>query len=186
MTIKSDIFNKYAAWKILYYFSLHPDSEFYTNELARKLDLSYGICSILLRNFERSGILTKRILGRAHYYKLKDGFFNKELKRFIGISHIYEKKIVDLIIQKIPEVTSIAVYGSYADGTYLEKSDIDILLISPKKQNIDLSIIESRLGKEVTVQIFTVGQWLNMKKKNDGFYQMVIRNHILLFGGELA
>jgi predicted nucleotidyltransferase len=186
MPIKTDIFDKYAAWKILYYFALHPDSEFYTNELARKLKLSYGICSILLRKFERFGILTKRILGRAHYYRLKDGFLTMELKRFICISQIYEKKIVELILNKIPEVTSIVIYGSYANGTYLGKSDIDILLIAPKKITIDLSVIESRLGKEVTVQIFTLGQWLNMKKKNDGFYQMVVRNHILLHGGELA
>ena len=81
---------------------------------------------------------------------------------------------------------SIVLYGSFADGTYSGKSDIDILIIAPKRAKIDLDRIERKLNREINLQIISLGQWLAMKEKNKGFYETVVRNHVILSGGELT
>ena len=39
-----ELFDKYASWKILYYFALNSSKEVYVKEIAKKLNLSPGIC----------------------------------------------------------------------------------------------------------------------------------------------
>ena len=38
-----ELFDKYASWKILYYFALNSSKEVYVKEIAKKLNLSPGI-----------------------------------------------------------------------------------------------------------------------------------------------
>ena len=85
-----DIFGKYAYWKAIKYFALSPSTEVYVNELAKILNLSTGRCSQILRDMTLFGILEKKELGKAHYYKLKNNYLTNELKRFVGIYQIYD------------------------------------------------------------------------------------------------
>ena len=180
------LFKNYVPWKILRHFATYPDSEFYVNQLARELGLSYGMCSISLRALQREGWFTKRELGRAHYYRINDNFMTRELKQFVSLHSIYESKLVDEIQKQVPGAISIVLYGSFADGTYSGKSDIDILIIAPGKPKVDLDRIERKLNHEINFQIISLGQWLGMKDDNKGFYETVSRNHVVLSGGELT
>jgi len=56
------LFDKYASWKVLRYFALHPSEEVYVKEIAKKLNLSSGTCSKALRELLESQILEKNIL----------------------------------------------------------------------------------------------------------------------------
>ena len=180
------LFTKYAPWKILTHFAAHPDSEFYVNEIARKLNLSYGMCSISLRELQKNGWFTRRELGRAHYYRINDNYMTRKFKQFVSLHSIFESKLISEINKQMPGVISIVLYGSFADGTYSEKSDMDILIIAPAKTKPLLDKIEKALNTEINIQIFSLGQWIKMKDDNKGFYESVIRNHVLLYGGELS
>ena len=131
------------------------------------------------------GILEKKELGKAHYYDLNNNYLTNELKRFMGIYQIYENEIVKKIIETFSEDISIALYGSYSKGDFTEKSDIDILVITQEKPEVDLKELEEKLEVEINVEKFTIGQWLKLKKGKDPFYTLVMKNHILLYGGEL-
>ncbi|PIW10021.1 MAG: hypothetical protein COW37_04580 [Caldiserica bacterium CG17_big_fil_post_rev_8_21_14_2_50_35_7] len=39
----TELFDKYASWKILHYFALNSSKEVYVKEIAKKLNLSPGI-----------------------------------------------------------------------------------------------------------------------------------------------
>ncbi|RKX72469.1 hypothetical protein DRP43_00705 [candidate division TA06 bacterium] len=180
-----ELFNKYAPWKILRYFALHPSKGVYVKEIAKKLNLSAGICSKILRELLELQILEKNNLGQAHYYKLADNYITKELKRFIGLSLIYKARIIENITDEFDKPTSIVLYGSYITGEFNEKSDIDILVIGSGKQRIDTHNLEEAIGKEINIEVFSIGNWLMLKKKNDSFYTMVIKDYILLYGSKL-
>ncbi len=181
------LFNKYASWKILQYFALHPSKEVYVKEIAKKLNLSPGICSKTLRELLESQILEKKSLGlgQAHYYKLTDNYITNELKRFIGLSLIHEAGLVEKVTEAFDKPTSIVLYGSYAMGEFNEKSDIDILVIASGKQKFHLHNVEETIGKEINIEVFSIGKWLKLKKENDSFYTTVMKDHILLYGSEL-
>ena len=180
-----DIFEKYAYWKVIKYFALHSTSDIYVNKLAREINLSSGMCSQILRDLVLFGILDMKKLGNAHYYKLKINYLTNELKRMIGIVQLYKNEIVDKINNTYSDDISIALYGSYSKGDFTEKSDIDILVITQEKPKVNLKDLEEKLKIEINVEKFTVGQWLKLKKEKDPFYTLVMRNHILLHGGEL-
>ena len=180
-----DIFEKYAYWKVIKYFTLNPSTEVYVNEIAKILNLSTGRCSQILRDQSTFGILEKKNRGKAHYYNLNNNYLTNELKRLVGLYQIYENEIVRKIINTLSEDVTIVLYGSYSKGDFTEKSDIDIMLITQEKPKVDLKELEEKLEIEINVEKFTIGQWLKIKKEKDPFYTLVMKDHILLHGGEL-
>ncbi len=180
-----DFFSKYAYWKVLRYFALNSSSKVYVNELSRKLIISAGMCSIILRELAASKILVKKKRGTAHFYCLENNYLTNELKRFIGLFHISRSGLVERISSGVSSPISIALYGSYAAGDFTEQSDIDILLITQEKTQENFVEFENTLDIEINMEKFTVGQWLKMKKEKHPFYEMVRRDHVLLYGGEL-
>lgn len=182
----TELFNKYASWKILHYFALNSSKEVYVKEIAKKLDLSTGICSKTLRELLKLEILEKRSSGQAHYYRLANNYLTNELKRFIGLFTIHEAGVVHKITEAFDKPTSVILYGSYATGEFNEKSDIDILVITSKKQKPHLHDIEKAIGRDINIEIMGIGKWLKMKHDNDSFYSMVMKDHILLYGSELS
>jgi len=180
-----ELFDKYVSWKILQYFALNPTKEVYVKEIAKKLDLSTGICSKTLRELLKLEILEKRSSGQAHYYRLGNNYIAKELKCFIGLFTIHETGLVSEIAEAFDRPTSIVLYGSFATGEFNEKSDIDILVISSKKKKPNLHGIGNKIRREINIQVFNIGKWLKMKQENDSFYTMVMKDHIMLYGSEL-
>ena len=180
-----ELFEKYAPWKILHHLALNSGRDFHVKELARILNMSPGTCSVLLRNFETDGILKSKKLGTGHFYRYEDNFLTREIKRFIGMSWIFDSGLVQEFLEQSSFINSIALFGSYSDGDFTEKSDIDILVLASNKFSINVEGLESKMGRNINVEILTNGQWLSMKKKNDAFYISVIGNHVLVYGGEL-
>jgi predicted nucleotidyltransferase len=78
-------------------------------------------------------------------------------------------------------------YGSYATGEYDEKSDLDVLLIAASKLELNefIELIEKKLKNVVSLEVFSIGQWNKLKEREDPFYNNVLMDHILLYGGEL-
>ena len=185
MECQYDLLGLNAHWKVLRYFCLYPSSELYVNRVAFELGLSTGMCSIVLRDLERIGVMSRRELGRAHYYRLVDNYMTRALKRYIGLTLIEKSGLVQRIIEEMPDVNSISLYGSFARGDFIEESDIDILIIGNNRSNINFDDVVSEVGHEISVETFSVGKWLRLKEDGDPFYMEVMMNHIVLYGAEL-
>lgn len=181
-----ELFEKYAPWKILRHIALNSGTEYHVKELARVLKMSPGTCSVMLRKFEADGILKSKKLGTGHFYRLDENYLTVEMKRFIGISWIYETGMANEFLKQYSEVNSIALYGSYSDGSFTEKSDIDILIITSSSKSFVVDKLETKMKRTINIEVFTNGQWLSMKKANNAFYKTIINNHVLLHGGELV
>ena len=64
---------------------------------------------------------------------------------------LQELGFVDKLLEIDDNIISIALYGSFATGEYDEKSDIDVLLIAPKKPDLIEFIerVEKKLKRDV-------------------------------------
>ncbi|UCE74940.1 MAG: nucleotidyltransferase domain-containing protein [Methanomassiliicoccales archaeon] len=183
-----ELFEKYVDWKILAHFLEHSSQSFYVKELARILDVSPGSVSSALIRFKKWGLVDKEEKGQIHLYKLNNELvIIKELKKSFMLMKLQEMAFVDKLLRIDDNIISIALYGSYATGEYDDKSDLDILLIAPKKLDLNEFIehIEKKLKKIVSIEVFSIGQWNKLKEREDPFYSNVMINHILLYGGEL-
>ena len=99
-------------------------------------------------------------------------FINK--KRIFNLNQLYESGLVDFLIKECSP-SMISVTGSYSKGEDIEKSDIDLVIITDKEKSMDLTNFEKRLSKRIHLII------TNYKKMSEEFYINLI-NGLILYG----
>ena len=185
----SEMFSKYANWKILLHFIKNPTGEFYVNEVSGSLEVGRGTASQSLRLLASMGLLRRIERGNLCHYRLNDCILTRELKRMYVISVLSRLGVAERLVGESPSILTVALYGSYSSGGWDEKSDIDLLVVTAGGQNVDYmqSIEEASnvLGAEINVEAVPSSVWLNLRESRDAFYESIIRNHIVLYGGEL-
>ena len=184
-----ELFEEYVRWKILSHFLANSGTAFHVKGLARLLKVSPASVSSTTKSLHSDGILLKEKRGIAHFYKLNmDHYLTPTLKKAYGITLITELKPEVVFLEIDPGITSMALFGSYADGSFDGKSDVDVLLITPNKKR-DLLDVAARfsdeLGHNVGLYIFKPSQWRSMVHRSDEFYRWVIRDYLLLHGSKL-
>lgn len=181
-----ELFEKYADWKILAHFFKHPGRQFHIKELSRLLKISPSSAHAAVKAFEKWGFLEKEEKGPAHFYRLNmENSVVGSFKKGYGIACVLESDPVAVLKEVDENIISLSLYGSYANGTFDDKSDVDLLLVTNTKKekfNETVRTLESRLGKEVNVTILKLSEWERLAYKSDPFYMNVIDNHVLLYG----
>ena len=184
-----ELFRKYVQWKILAHFMENPNTSFHIKQLARIIAVSPASVSSAVKSFEEEGLLSKEEKGLAHIYRLNsDNSVVAPLKKAYGIAFVFSSRPKEKFLEIDPHIISLALFGSYAEGSYDEKSDIDFLAVTPtRKENLIRTVkdIEEILKKEISISVFKLSEWRAMAKKSDAFYKRIVENHILLYGSGL-
>ncbi len=178
-----DEWKKFRGWVVLEYFLRH-EREIHVKELARKLKISPQTASYYLKFYRDEKILQEKRTANLSLYSLADNPLVRQLKIFYMISTIYP--LAREMCEKI-NATTVAIYGSCASGTYDSKSDVDILIISQKRQipSSYVKRLESILEREVNITVLSMGEWRKMKREKDEFAMAVLSNHIVVCGASL-
>lgn len=179
-----DAWNNFKGWEVIEFF-LSGWGKTHVRGVARKLKLSPSVAQHYLASYCKEGLLEKEKFANTVSYRLKETPLALELKRMYFISLLPE--FTAKFIKENQSVATLALYGSHAKGTYDEKSDVDLLAISQKKEMSLKSIrgLEKKIGKEVKIQVFSLSEWDNLLEKNNNFAHSVLRNNVLLHGAEL-
>lgn len=131
----------------------NPTRKIHVRELARELRIS---APSVLKNAEE---LAKRGLLRIERGALTVVSANAEsrefvrMKRAFNLQSIYESGLVDALAESNPE--AIVLFGSYSRGEDIERSDIDIAVISGRKISVDPAKFEKKLHRTVSVHEIT-------------------------------
>jgi len=169
---------------VLFFFLENPNLEIHIKELARRLKISPATSKKFCDLYSSKGIFLFQKKSNSIFFKLNNfDSYVKELKRFYMLSKIKDswKNSPD------ENLRSIAIYGSCVSGDYFEESDVDILIISRKKE-VDISFVldfQKRLGKETNVTKMTYFEWQKSKQKGESFSQEVLQNNFLIEGEEI-
>lgn len=181
-----ELFDTYVNWKILGCFLSHPNTRFYANEVSKKLKVSPSSANNAVKHFAEKGYLIKEEQGYTTLYRLNLGnSIVVSLKKAYGLEFVISAKPEDILLRSDPGIISLALYGSYADGTFDEHSDIDFLIVTQSKKETLLPAIrelEDKLEKEVNVVFFRLSEWRKLANDRDAFYKNVVANHVLLYG----
>jgi predicted nucleotidyltransferase len=141
--------------KILNYFFINPHESLYVNELSRKLALDKRNLVKKLRELERTGILKNQVRGNLKFYSINKSYpFYKEYKNLVLKTIGLEDKLRTLI-NEVPGIKEIFIYGSYAKNKLDTHSDIDLLIIG-KHSIITLQKKLNRLQKEIDREINSI------------------------------
>jgi predicted nucleotidyltransferase len=184
-----ELFRTYVKWKILAHFLANPNTSFHIKQLARTLLVSPASVSDAVKSFEEDEMLSKEEKGLAHIYSLNsDNSIVVPLRKAYGIAFVLSSKPREKILEINSNIISLALFGSYAEGTFDEKSDIDLLIVTSARKETFIHAakkMEIELEKEVSLSVLKLSEWHAMAKKTDAFYENIIENHVLLYGSGL-
>ena len=195
MQLIDEIFGKRNNVKVLRHLIKHKDWQFNITELAKDINLNKGVLSRLINDLEKENIIKIHKKGKIKLFSInKENLFIKEV-----IIPIFEKEdkfyynVLDKFTEKIKNsVISIIAYGSVVSGKIKLTSDIDVLVIINKKNNI----VEEKINKIkeeflendllLRVDLISINELRKFYKRNDPFIKSIIKQHKILYGKSLV
>jgi len=176
------LYQKITQLKVLELFIKNPYERYYLREASRILDISPMTVKRALDLLVLDRLLVREKFKNQILYKanMASPAF-KHLKIAYNLAWLEEKGIVEFLKERLPGLSSLVLYGSFAKGENDETSDIDLLAISSSSEKLDMRLSEL-LGKETSLIIFTPSEWKEQAEKNKAFYIDVITEGIVLFG----
>ena len=160
----------------------NPEKEYHVRELARFLEKSPTTISNKLKSLTKDNFLIFRQERGHSLYKANTE--NQKYKQ-IKISHnteaLRKSGLIDFLIDEYNYPEAIILFGSYAKGENNQNSDIDLVIITPNKKEIDFLKFEKKLKHDIQLFIFSKEDIINLKKKNKELLNNFI-NGIVLYG----
>mgnify|MGYP001563261174 CR=1 FL=1 len=156
----------------------------YGRDIAKKLKMNQKTVSNILNKLEKENILKFSIEGKNKYYYLNK--FNPHIKEIIKLIEIQRKikflekyKKIKELFNKLEEKTQdlLIIFGSYANFSSNEKSDLDVLIFEKIKEIKDLEQLYN-----IKINIIKINE--KNFNKNDTLIKEIIKNHVILKGIE--
>ena len=151
--------------KLLEIFILEPEREFYVRELARKTKSSPTTISKYLNLYKKMGILKSEKRMNHLLFSASFSFLFRQKKLSYNLEKIYSSGVVKFLKDVFDYPEAIVLFGSWAKGENAGRSDLDLLIISPIKKEVDLKKFRRKLGN-VQLFVFSNGEIRKMTKEN--------------------
>ena len=166
--------------KVMELFFKYPYKPFHIRELARLTGLSStGIIKIVKRLKKEKLLISKKTNNLEEIKPNFDGEFLL-MKRLYNIYSLYDSGLIEYIKKCYEMPQSIILFGSYSNGTDSEKSDIDLAIISGKKEIPDFKKFEAKMARKVNLHIIemknTPKEFINSLANGivlEGFVEMI-------------
>ncbi len=176
------LYRRIKQLSVLELFIENPYERYYLREASRILDISPMTVKRALDILVHERLILREEYKNQILYRANmDSAAFKHLKTAYNLAWLEEKNIVDYLRERLPGLSSLVLYGSFAKGENDADSDIDLLAISSSSEKRGHNLNEF-LGKETTLIIFTPSEWKKQAEKNKAFYTDVITEGVVLFG----
>ena len=170
------MFNKVDILKI---FFRDPQKKYHLREIAKIFRISPRTAKNHLTQLCKEGlVIVEKEKIYENYRANLDSQKFKDYKVFYSIGKIRESGLIEYL-NDVFNYPTIILFGSIARGEDIEKSDIDLFIITENKKDIDMSKFEKKLKKNI--QIFMANKKEFKLGKNKELFNNVI-NGIILSG----
>jgi predicted nucleotidyltransferase len=166
-----DIFIKTVEQRILSLFVANPDKAFYSREISKKIKISLGATSNALRLLEKNSILSSEKKGKTGLYTLR--LPNEYLERFKILNILLT---IEPLVEKLKNISRrVILYGSYATGSFTADSDLDLFIISEKREESLKAInsFKTNVALEITPVIKKQVEWMRLEKSEPEFFSEI-------------
>jgi predicted nucleotidyltransferase len=168
------------------------EKEFTIRELAQFLEISHTGVRKVLRDFEKMNVLSIRTIGRSYAFKMNTKSYGYSIVE--KLFEMEENTLLELkkMLNKglgVPSVISAALFGSIVQRKEAPLSDIDLLIVTQKKENFEGIVAE--LQKEVSekfgnsISAYYVNEEDLQKRREQSPIKQAVQNHMLICGRPL-
>ena len=166
--------------KVLRFLLLRPGQSFYEREIARIAALSPSSVHYALARLHRDKLIRRKQNGRMCFYSLD--IANPYLKEYKVMVNLL---LIEPLVEKLMRIShKIVLFGSWADGSDTEDSDIDLFVVTSEKANVT-SIIRkfsnsADIGSHrVQAAIYSPDELLERDKQDEVFLKEIEKGKIL-------
>lgn len=168
--------------KIIKHLFNHPYEEFHIREIARRVKISPFAVKKYVDMLLKERLLLESRKGNLRYIKPNmTSLVFRYAKITNNLAAIEKSGLISFLKENLPNLSSVVLFGSLARGEDTPKSDIDILAIG-KEKNLNVTPIEEKLGKKITVHILSWSEWNKKGREDAPFYFEIMRDGIPLVG----
>ena len=161
--------------QVLEFLCQYPNDSFYSNQLAQKTGLSKGGVSQALKFLTKENLLKTEDKGTMTFYQID---LSSPIVRQSKVFHTI--MLIDPLINKAKEHTSkIVLFGSCAEGTDSNESDIDILIVSSQKQEVEKIISRFKTKRKIQLILKSPQEYISLEKKEPIFYNELEKGKVL-------
>lgn len=169
----------YALFNVLNVFFDDPVKDFQLRGISRLIRLAHKSVLIYLNQLLKSGLIkvNTKTLYKSYNANTESPVFQM-YKKTTNQMKICESGLVDYLYEKLmPNV--IVLFGSYAKGTDVKTSDIDIF-IEAKEEKLDVSKFEKELGRKIHLVFEKDIKDLSKELKNNIINGIVLSGNLRL------
>ncbi len=167
---------------ILKYFYYEPEREFHVRELAKLEKKSPTTISKYLDLLKKKNLL---IVRKKYNHLLFKANFESPTFRIFKLSHnlrkIIESGLIEHLVEEFRYPEAIVLFGSFRKAEDIPVSDIDLIIISHNKKDVNLEKFEKILKHKIHLFINSRENIENFKEKNKELLNNLI-NGIVIYG----
>jgi len=146
-------------------------------QIAQKTGISKGLVSQYLALLEREGLLARE----DRMYHMNNTAWTAAVKRLLNID------LVRGVFHKPAWALGIGMYGSWAEGTNTDESDLDLWVFSAEPPaGIAVAEVERTVSRVLSVDVHILvlnrEKMAGMKKSDEPFYRSFLKQSITLKG----
>src|SRR3989339_1538320 len=171
----------YKKMDLINYFINEPEKEFHVRELAKLVKKSPTTVSKYLKQLEKENVLLSEERLNHLFFKANtehDSFKDKKL--FYNLQRIRKSGLIGYISQ-VYNPEAIILFGSFAKAENIGRSDIDLLIITPVKKEVNIEKYEKNLNHKVQLFLHAKKDIEDMKNKNPKLLNNFI-NGVKIYG----
>lgn len=151
---------------IIKYFVENPERWFHVRELAKITKNSPTTLSKYLKEMKKGDLLiSERKFNHLFFKANNESSTFKDRKLFFNLEKIRKSGVIGHL-KEIYQPEAIVLFGSFRKAENIEKSDIDLLVITPSKKEIKLDRYEKKLRHSIQLFLFSKKKLEEMKVKN--------------------
>lgn len=160
-------------------------------EIARRAGVGYSPAHHALQALVASGVLSKRDHGRVCTYQVRDpkGALVRQLRELFAEEDRRARQFVSELVDRVPEVRSIILFGSEARGDARPGSDTDLLIVVPRStRKLEARLddacmaLSDKHGLALSWHVVSVAQVCEWDSTGEQFWRNVLNGGVLLHG----
>lgn len=159
----------------------YKESRFYLRQISRLTKIPLKTCQTALMNLEKDKILKSKIEGKNKYFSLN--LDNIKTKSYLLQAEIY---MTDVFLESYPLIKTflksfntnipVIVFGSFAKLKADKNSDLDLLIVSGKKQKLPYHLLPYKVH-QVNISESSFSKAI---KEQETLIKEIEENHIIL------
>ena len=161
--------------KVLSFLLNHPSRSYMEKEIVKATKVSKSAVNEALKELAKDKFVLQEKKGRMSFYSvdLNDPIIRR-LKSTENVS------LLKPLIEQLKKISQkIILFGSLAEGTNVEESDIDLFILSNRSDSVQKVIQKSPLVERIQPVIKKPSEFIGFDKKKPLFYQEIERGIIL-------